>query len=322
MGAGPVPEILHRALIALAWLVRLRLLPSLSPLAKLMHFASNRLAWGEHRGGMFVRVEGIDNLGAPVTRTWHLLAEGDDGPLIPSMAVEALVRKALDGIVPRPGARASLRDLELADYEALFARRTVVTGIRDDDVPASMPLYARVLGPAWSQLPSQIRGLHDSGTVEVIGRGKVERGPGLLARIAAALVGFPRASDDTEVSVRFDRTSGRETWTRIFGGASFASLQFAGSGRSEGLLCERFGGLTFAMALVVQDGRLSLVVRRWNIVGIPLPLWLGPRAEAYESVKSGRFQFHVDISHPLAGLIVRYDGWLILNADADGRSKP
>jgi hypothetical protein len=32
IGAGPVPEILHRALNGLAWLVRLRLLPSLPPL--------------------------------------------------------------------------------------------------------------------------------------------------------------------------------------------------------------------------------------------------------------------------------------------------
>ena len=33
IGAGPVPEIWHRALNALAWAVRLRLLPSLLPLA-------------------------------------------------------------------------------------------------------------------------------------------------------------------------------------------------------------------------------------------------------------------------------------------------
>jgi Saccharopine dehydrogenase NADP binding domain len=60
MGAAPVPEALHRALAALAWLVRLRLLPTLAPIAPLMHAATNRIRWGEHRGGMFVDVEGID----------------------------------------------------------------------------------------------------------------------------------------------------------------------------------------------------------------------------------------------------------------------
>ena len=43
MGAAPVPEMLHRVLAALAWLVRLRLLPTLAPLAPLMHAATNRI---------------------------------------------------------------------------------------------------------------------------------------------------------------------------------------------------------------------------------------------------------------------------------------
>ncbi len=313
MGAGPLPEILHRALIALAWLVRLKLLPSLSPLARLMHFASNRFTWGEHRGGMFVRVEGVDRAGAPVVRTWHLLAEGDDGPLIPSMAVEALVRKALAGNLPQPGARVSICDLELEDYEVLFARRTIETGIRDEIFAPTTPLYARILGSAWHDLPSEIRDMHaGGGTAYAVGRARVERGRGLLAWIAAALVRFPGAAADTEVTVCFDRSGEDETWTRTFGDRSFSSRQFAGRGRSEGLLCERFGNLTFAMALVLRDGCLSLVLRRWSLFGIPLPHGLCPRADAYESVDEGRFRFHIEISHALTGLIVRYQGWLRL----------
>jgi len=85
MGAGPVPEILHRALNALAWLVRLRLLPSLYPFAPLMFQAINILSWGEHRGGMFVEIEGVDARGERARRSWHMIAEKDDGPFIPSM---------------------------------------------------------------------------------------------------------------------------------------------------------------------------------------------------------------------------------------------
>ena len=58
MGAGPVPCILHRGLILMAWLVRLRLLPSLSPLAGLFHRTINLLRWGEHRSGMFIASAG------------------------------------------------------------------------------------------------------------------------------------------------------------------------------------------------------------------------------------------------------------------------
>jgi hypothetical protein len=132
MGAGPVPELLHRALIALAWTVRWRLVPSLLALAPLVHWASNHVGWGAHRGGMFVEVEGAEASGRPITRSWHLLAEGDDGPLIPSMAVEGIVRRLLDGQRPDPGARAAVRDLELEDYDRLFARRMIHTGFRND----------------------------------------------------------------------------------------------------------------------------------------------------------------------------------------------
>jgi hypothetical protein len=52
------------------------------------------------------------------------------------------------------------------------------------------------------------------------------------------------------------------------------------------------------------------VLRRWSAFGIPLPLWLAPRPTAFETVENGRFRFHVEISHPLTGLIVRYRGWL------------
>jgi hypothetical protein len=310
MGAAPVPESLHRALILLAWLVRLRVLPSVLPFASLMTVATNRVRWGEHRGGMFVAIEGRDSAGRKVGRSWHLLAEGDDGPLIPSMAVQALVRRMLEGHLPSPGARAATTELELADYERLFAGRTIYTGLRDGG-PAA-PLYQSLLGSAWQSLPPEIRSLHDvTSVVESQGRADVLRGASLLARAVGRLAGFPPACRDAVVKVRFEGAKGGEAWTRSFAGRSFSSRQWAGSGRSERLLCERFGPLVVAMALVVDDGRLRLVPRRWSLFGVPLPMALGPRADAYESVTDGRFCFHVEISHPLTGLIVRYGGWLV-----------
>lgn len=311
MGAGPVPEVLHRALAALAWLVRLRLIPKLSMLAPLMHFATNHLRWGEHRGGMFVEVEGADGSGTRLKRSWHLLAEGNDGPLIPSMAVEALVRNALEGRWPSPGARAAVRDLELEDYERLFADRTIYTGVRDDISTNAAPLYARVLGPAWDKLPVEIRDMHDvDSATSAQGRASVERGRSILARLAAFIMGFPKATADTPVSVRFEVSGGKETWTRRFGDESFSSCQFAGRGRSAGLLCERFGPLRFAMALMPENGRLALVLRHWSAFGMPLPMWLCPRSNSYETTEGDRFRFHVEIGHPITGLIVRYKGWL------------
>jgi hypothetical protein len=121
---------------------------------------------------------------------------------------------------------------------------------------------------------------------------------------------FPPAGVDLPVRVTFEQARGGEVWRRTFGRHSFQSHQYEGRGRSERLIVERFGMLEFAMALVVESGRVRLVTRRWSAFGIALPMWFAPRSNAYESEENGVFRFFVEISHPLVGLIVRYSGWL------------
>ena len=56
------------------------------------------------------------------------------------------IRKVLAGQSPQPGARAATGALELADYDALFARRRIRHGIRQDaDDAGPLPLYRRML---------------------------------------------------------------------------------------------------------------------------------------------------------------------------------
>jgi hypothetical protein len=192
MGAGPVPAVLHRMLSGLAWLVRLRLLPSLSAFAKLFHFVTNSVRWGEHRGGMFVSILGKRRTGEVVERSWHLVAEGDDGPYVPSMAVEAIVRRHLNGTQPRAGARPCLDDLELRDYADLFKGRQIRSGDRESVAGAApQPLYREILGCAWDSLPEPLRAVHGStGSLEAHGIARVDRGPGWLSAAAATAFGF------------------------------------------------------------------------------------------------------------------------------------
>src|SRR5262249_62079489 len=107
------------------------------------------LAGGEHRGGMFVAVEGTLPDGARIARSWHLVAEKEAGPLIPSMAAEAVIRRCLAGRPPVPGARAAATDLELADYDPLLARKEIVTRTRQGPQPGKhSPPYRRVFREA------------------------------------------------------------------------------------------------------------------------------------------------------------------------------
>ena len=79
----------------------------LAPLAPLMSAVLGAARRGPHhaRGGMFVDVAGLDPFGTPVSASWDMVAEGDDGPFVPAMAVASIVRRVLSGDVPAPGAR-------------------------------------------------------------------------------------------------------------------------------------------------------------------------------------------------------------------------
>jgi Domain of unknown function (DUF4166)/Saccharopine dehydrogenase NADP binding domain len=307
-GAAPVPAVLHRLLRWLAHGVRRRLIPSLVPLAPLMHAAVNWLRWGEHRGGMFVAIQGRTPQGARVTRSWHLVAEGDDGPLIPSMAVETIVRQILAGRTPVAGARPAARALELDDYERAFARRDIAHGVRQ---PVDGSLFKRVLGEAWGELPYSLQKLHGATAgFTASGHASVERGRNPVAQLIARLFKFPPAGDDIPLKVRFEVEGDGERWRRSFGKDELESTLYGGRGKFAGLICERFGAFVFGMALVVENGRLEYVVRRWSWRRIPLPRALAPRGEAYEHEIGGRFHFQVEIAVPLFGPVVTYDGHL------------
>jgi hypothetical protein len=307
MGAGPVPESLHRILNLLAKARATFHLPSWAPFSRLFYVVLNAMKFGEHRGGMFIRARGVRD-GQPVERSWHLLAEGDDGPYIPSMAIEAIIRKQLAGVPPAPGARPGTHSLELADYDRLFAGRTIFTGFRGEE---HGPLYRKVLSTAFDALPPRVRELHADDTARNwSGTAQIRRGTSWLARVVGALIGFPPAGDDVPVTVTLAPEQGGESWTRNFNGRIFNSMQSCGRGKDQYLLVERFGMVAVSLALVVDADRLYLIPRRWAVLGVPMPKALLPQGQTFETEENGQFRFDVEIRAPIVGLIVAYRGLL------------
>nr|WP_276583465.1 SDR family oxidoreductase [Pseudomonas sp. RIT-PI-S] len=308
MGAGPVPEALHRVLNLLAKARARFKLPSFEPFSPLFYAVLNRMRFGEHRGGMVIRAQGHAS-GRTTERSWHLLAEGDDGPYIPSMAIEALIRKLLAGERPSAGARPAVGALELEDYAALFKGRQIFTGFRDGE--ANGPLYRNILGAAFSALPTRLQELHGNTRARRwTGLAQVRRGQNPIAAMVAAIIGFPKAAAQVPVTVTFSPEAGVERWTRSFDGKRFTSVQSAGTGKNEHLLIERFGIASFALALVIEGDRLYLVPRRWSLLGVPMPRCLLPAGRSFETEQDGYFCFDIEIAMPLIGLIVGYRGRL------------
>jgi Domain of unknown function (DUF4166)/Saccharopine dehydrogenase NADP binding domain len=309
MGAGPVPESLHRVLNLLAKARAMFRLPSLVPLAGLFYKVLNLMKFGEHRGGMFVRARGLKD-SREVEQSWHLLAEGDDGPYVPSMAIEGIIRKCLAGQRPVAGARPATRALELADYEHLFEGRSIYSGMRDAK-SQSGALYRQVLGAAFDTLPDQVRAIHDSMQTRTwAGYAEVRRGNGMIAKAISRVIGFPNAAAEVPVSVVLSPERGGELWTRNFGGKIFSSFQERGTGKNDYLLMERFGIVNVALALVVEGDRVYLIPRRWSCLGIPLPRFLLPAGQSFETERDGCFCFDVQIAAPFFGMLVAYNGIL------------
>ena len=172
-------------------------------------------------------------------------------------------------------------------------------------------LYRQVLGDAFDTLPKQLQAIHDSTKARSWeGVAHVLRGKGLLSKVLGGVFGFPPSADQTPVKVQFDPQNGGEKWTRTFGNKTFSSVQTRGAGRNEHLLVERFGAIEVALALVLEDNKLFLIPRRWSLFGLPLPKVLLPSGNSFEAQEKGQFQFDVEISAPVIGLIAAYQGIL------------
>ncbi len=94
------------------------------------------------------------------------------------------------------GTRASTKELEVADYDALFKRRTIYWGVRER-MADTAPLYKRLLGDAWWALPDPVRTMRSwSRSWRRSGRGgPCERGAwdGTLRGLRrGAVPGFPK----------------------------------------------------------------------------------------------------------------------------------
>ena len=130
-GAGMAPVVQHRVFVLLAWLSSIGILGRLDWLAPVLHRLRELPTWGARRGGMYVVIEGRRENGTSVRRVWDLIAEGDDGPFIPAMAAAGLIRRVLGGQRPAPGARAAVAEPDYEDFAYFFARKAIVTGVRE-----------------------------------------------------------------------------------------------------------------------------------------------------------------------------------------------
>ncbi|MCB1555343.1 MAG: DUF4166 domain-containing protein [Xanthomonadales bacterium] len=169
------------------------------------------------------------------------------------------------------------------------------------------PLFARVLGHAFHDLPAAVRRLHESHTRRVHhGTIEVTRGAGWLSRLIAWLTALPPAGKHA-LSVVIEVEGQQERWTRRMGAHAMPSRLWA----HDDELREQLGPVQFRYRLSVHAGRLRWHVQGVRVLGVlPLPVrWFDAvRAEEFDA--DGRYRFDVSAALPLAGLLVHYRGAL------------
>ena len=179
-------------------------------------------------------------------------------------------------------------------------------------------LYPGLLGAAWNGLDERVRRMHGLDRAEGAGVFRIQRGHGILARLMASLLGFPRAGEavPTRLVVRSQPYRGTtcEIWQRTFGQHELVSRQYAGR---DGLLAECFGCLELRLRLQAVGGALCFLPAGSALalcgLRIRLPGRMSPKVEGRVAAAPGagdRLEVSVSVDAPLAGLLLAYDGYL------------
>jgi hypothetical protein len=105
------------ALWIMGWFARVGIVKNWGKLTPSFHRMSERLKnLGSERGGMHIRLSGLDSNHSPEVRTWYLTAKSNHGPEIPCSPALVLARKLVRGQISQRGAVPCLGLMTLSDF--------------------------------------------------------------------------------------------------------------------------------------------------------------------------------------------------------------
>lgn len=130
--AGTGLKITHYGTWLFAGLIRLGIIRNPPQWANFLHKNSLKLErFGDGQSGMYIELTGLDKEQRPLKLCWELIAKGNDGVHIPTLASVALTRKLLADNLTARGAMSSMGLLTLDEYLAELAGLQVETQLQE-----------------------------------------------------------------------------------------------------------------------------------------------------------------------------------------------
>jgi hypothetical protein len=176
-------------------------------------------------------------------------------------------------------------------------------------------LFQRALGPGWDGLPDVVKRGHELER-ELHGEGEfdITAGDSWLMRIAARLMGMPRAGRAVRTRLDVVRDGEELVWRRDFGGSHFDSRMYAIDG---GRIAECRGLVELCLRVTAEDGgivyRSEAVRLRLGGLRISLPSVFAPRIDGRVWADGDAMRTRIQIAS-WAGTIVTYEGPLRFGA--------
>jgi hypothetical protein len=298
MSAGLESGTMHLSLYSLA-----RLLPrnaSARVLAPLLERAQYLFVpFQRNCGALHVCVRGLSAAQTFSQTDVRISARDGQGFGLPVSPVIALLRS---GILGPPGARIC-GGLSLETFQrhvfCLPAFSTIEWQVRRTEL-------VRGIFESF-QLPDVLRQFHRCAFGVFRGKVTVTAGKGLLARVAAWLVGFPRVDcAETDFEFILERRLEGEVWKRnVVGVSTFKSMV---SRDDRGEFFESFGPAKLQLRVEAREGRLHFAVSRLFVFGVPVPCVVGSDAVEFETPDK---KYGFDVALSAFGMpLVTYRGWM------------
>ncbi len=165
-------------------------------------------------------------------------------------------------------------------------------------------------GDSYDLLPVSVRDMHKRHNGETVrGRATVTNGNTNTARFVARLLRFPPPQTDAPLTTSFQEDGNRVRISRALGDHFLVTDFYRGP--RPGQLFETFGTFKLLIDCACDTSGIHMkLMKFWLWRTLPLPLWLAPSIDATEFAKGDHYAFRVNISLPLIGSILTYDGTL------------